>query len=179
MKAFKLGKVNTVIRSDICLSGGFRGVPPARPSPHGPKFSQFHAVFHKIWQNHMLAAPWRVGAPSYRESWIRPCVCIYFKTFHIKNFCSASSKVLHIFVYAILSLSWETLHRLSRSCAAILISLLLLVREVVKAIIGEVDESGPSCRNARKWGVYSVSCIGVLPFIEGSLRDSTKWSSSC
>ena len=21
----------------------------------------------------MLAPPWRVGAPSYRESWIRPC----------------------------------------------------------------------------------------------------------
>ena len=34
-------------------SGGFRG---ARP-PHGPKFSQFHAVFRYIWQNHMLAPP--------------------------------------------------------------------------------------------------------------------------
>ena len=27
--------------------------------------------------------------------------------------------------------------------------------------------------------VYSVSCIGVLPFIEGSLGDCTKWSGSC
>ena len=38
-------------------SGRFRGRPP-----HGPKFSQFHAVFRKIWQNHMLATPlegWR------------------------------------------------------------------------------------------------------------------------
>ena len=35
-------------------SGGFRGGPGAPP---GPKFSQFHAVFHKIWQNHMLAPP--------------------------------------------------------------------------------------------------------------------------
>ena len=25
--------------------------------PPGPKFSQFHAVFRKIWQNHMLAPP--------------------------------------------------------------------------------------------------------------------------
>ena len=27
--------------------------------------------------------------------------------------------------------------------------------------------------------VYSVSRIGVLPFIEGSLRDCSKWSGSC
>ena len=50
-------------------SGGLGWAPP----PHGPKFSQFHAVFRKIWQNHMLAPPWRVGAPSYGESWTRPC----------------------------------------------------------------------------------------------------------
>ena len=41
-----------------------RGEPPARAPPHGPKFSQFHAVFWKIWQNHMLVPPWGVGAPS-------------------------------------------------------------------------------------------------------------------
>ena len=27
------------------------------PRPHSPKFSQFHTVFQKIWQNHMLAFP--------------------------------------------------------------------------------------------------------------------------
>ena len=34
---------------------------PTPPPPHGPKFSQFHAVFRKIWQNHVLASPesWR------------------------------------------------------------------------------------------------------------------------
>ena len=32
-------------------------------APYGPKFSQFHAVFRKIWQNHMLAPPRRL-APS-------------------------------------------------------------------------------------------------------------------
>ena len=38
-----------------------RGVPH-----YGPKFSQFHAVFQEIWQNHRLAPhPWRIGAPSY------------------------------------------------------------------------------------------------------------------
>ena len=36
------------------ISGGFRW---GRPPPYGPKFSQFHAVFRKIWQNHMLAPP--------------------------------------------------------------------------------------------------------------------------
>ena len=25
----------------------------------------------------------------------------------------------------------------------------------------------------KEWGLYSVSCIGMLPFIEGSLRDGT------
>ena len=37
------------------------GAPPS----YGPKFSQFHAVFRKIWQNHMLDPPRTVGAPSY------------------------------------------------------------------------------------------------------------------
>ena len=48
------------------------GAPSAHP--HGPKFSQFYAVFRKIWQNRMSASPppRRVCAPSYRESWIRP-----------------------------------------------------------------------------------------------------------
>ena len=30
---------------------------PQHAPPYSPKFSQFHAVFQKIWQNHMLAAP--------------------------------------------------------------------------------------------------------------------------
>ena len=34
----------------------------------GPKFSQVHAVFWKIWQNRKLVPPWRVGAPFYGES---------------------------------------------------------------------------------------------------------------
>ena len=38
-------------------SGGFTGAPRRAPSPHGPKFSQFHAVFRKIWQNRVLAPP--------------------------------------------------------------------------------------------------------------------------
>ena len=31
--------------------------------PYGPKFSQFHAVFQKIWQNHMLASSPRGLSP--------------------------------------------------------------------------------------------------------------------
>ena len=42
----------------------------APPPPRGSKFIQFHAVFGKIWQNRMLAPPWRVGAPSSGKSWI-------------------------------------------------------------------------------------------------------------
>ena len=38
------------------------GAPGARP-PYGPKFSRFHAVFRKIWQNRMLAPPPRGLAP--------------------------------------------------------------------------------------------------------------------
>ena len=49
------------------------------PPPYGPKFSQFHSVFRKIWQNHMLAPPRRVGAPSNGESWIRPCLVHMFE----------------------------------------------------------------------------------------------------
>ena len=37
-------------------SGRSRGRPRCA-SPYGPKISQFHAVFRKIWQNHMLAPP--------------------------------------------------------------------------------------------------------------------------
>ena len=33
------------------------GARPARAPPYGSKFSQFHAVFREIWQNHMLAPP--------------------------------------------------------------------------------------------------------------------------
>ena len=64
------------------------GAPSGTPPAHGPKFSQFHAVFRKIWQNHMLVPPWRVGAPptgnpgsapamdrghTFLTSWSRQC----------------------------------------------------------------------------------------------------------
>ena len=45
------------------LGGHSRCVPP----PHGPKFSQFHAVFCKIWQNHMLAPLLEGWRPLLRE----------------------------------------------------------------------------------------------------------------
>ena len=49
------------------------GVPLAN-TPHGPKFSEFHAVFGKIRQMCILASPLGVGAPSYGESCIRPWI---------------------------------------------------------------------------------------------------------
>ena len=49
----------------------------ARDAPFlsGSKFFQFHAVFGKIWQNHMLTPPpRRVGVPTSGKSWIRHLV---------------------------------------------------------------------------------------------------------
>ena len=55
-----------------------RGARGTRPTPPPPKlkFFQFHAVFGKIWQNHMSAPPpppSGVGNPSSGKSWIRHC----------------------------------------------------------------------------------------------------------
>ena len=38
-------------------SSGHWLVADLRPPPHGPKCSQFHAVFGKFWQYHRLASP--------------------------------------------------------------------------------------------------------------------------
>ena len=55
-----------------CSGGSKEGRSRCGP-PYRPKFSQFHAVFRKICQNHrFVSPPWRVGAPSYGEYWIRP-----------------------------------------------------------------------------------------------------------
>ena len=45
-------------------------------TPHGSKFSQFRKII--CWR------PWRVGAPSYGESWIRPCF-IFFHGLNVKQ----------------------------------------------------------------------------------------------
>ena len=45
----------------IANSGGFRG--RRARAPLRPKFSQFHAVFWKIWQFCMLAPPGPLAAP--------------------------------------------------------------------------------------------------------------------
>ena len=46
------------------LSGG--------ASTYGPKFSQFHAVFRKIWQNHMLTSPGGLAPPPTGNSGFVP-----------------------------------------------------------------------------------------------------------
>ena len=52
-----------------------RGGRARRAPRYGPKFSHFHVVFRKFWQNHRLAPPpWRIGASSYGKSWIHPCI---------------------------------------------------------------------------------------------------------
>ena len=62
-------------------SGGYRG----GRSPYSPKFSQFHAVFRKIWQNHMLAPPLEGWRPPYGESWSRPCIGPKIKDFFMNK----------------------------------------------------------------------------------------------
>ena len=60
-------------------SGGSKGGggSPGAP-PYSPTFSQFHAVFWKILAKSYVGAPSsRVSAPSYGESWIRPCLIMY------------------------------------------------------------------------------------------------------
>ena len=47
------------------------------PFPHGPKFSQFHAVFRKIWQIRMLA-PSRRLAPLLRGTLDPPLIVVAF-----------------------------------------------------------------------------------------------------
>ena len=42
------------LSSDLCLAVGDLGERPRR-APLRPKISQFHTVFRKIWQNHMMA----------------------------------------------------------------------------------------------------------------------------
>ena len=47
--------------------------PPKPPTPHqGAKFFQFHEVFGKFGKILCWRHPWRVGAPFFRASWIRP-----------------------------------------------------------------------------------------------------------
>ena len=50
------------VHAGIPPSGGSKGVRGMR-APWGPKFFQFHAVFGKIWQNHMLAPPGELAPP--------------------------------------------------------------------------------------------------------------------
>ena len=45
-----------------CVSGGSKGMPSTR-AHYGPKFSQFHPVFGKFWQNLRLAPPRAGFAP--------------------------------------------------------------------------------------------------------------------
>ena len=63
-----------------CVAGGHRLLPV--PLPPGPKCSQFHVllVFFGKFVKIVFCRPppGSGGAPSYRESWIRPCVGKYF-----------------------------------------------------------------------------------------------------
>ena len=44
-------------------------------APPGVQILSISCSFGKIWQNCMLSAPWRVGAPTSEKSWIRHCLC--------------------------------------------------------------------------------------------------------
>ena len=75
----------------VMFSGGFRG--GTRRPPYGPKFSQFHAVFRKMWQNHMLAPPLEGWHPLLREILDPPLMFIdvYLWTCLIITACKRST----------------------------------------------------------------------------------------
>ena len=63
----------------LLCSGGFRGNAPSVRPPYSPKFSQFHAVFGKIWQNHMLAPPGGLAPPPMGNPGSTPALPSYSK----------------------------------------------------------------------------------------------------
>ena len=68
----KIGELRRSRRTEIILRRSVNRHDP----PYGPlKLFLISCIFRQIWQICMLApTSWRVGAPSYGESWIRPCV---------------------------------------------------------------------------------------------------------
>ena len=59
-KYFPATDIQLFLSSDLCLAVGDLGERPRR-APLRPKISQFHTVFRKIWQNHMMAPPGRLA----------------------------------------------------------------------------------------------------------------------
>ena len=51
------------------FSGGSKG---ALPPPTAEKFLNFMQFFENLAKSYVGALPWRLGAPSYGEHWIRP-----------------------------------------------------------------------------------------------------------
>ena len=54
--------------------------------PLHPKFSQFHAVFQKIWQNHMLALPGGLAPPPMGNPGSAPVNHYYYLQWRIQDF---------------------------------------------------------------------------------------------
>ena len=77
------------------------GAPGAHP-PYGSKFSQFHAVFRKIWQNHMLAPPRGLAPPPTRNPGSAPVFCVKssesVKIFDINVSKPLFSTIFHVLV---------------------------------------------------------------------------------
>ena len=65
------GESEVFIACNKASGGSKGGARDARPSPWGPKFFQFHAVFWENLAKSYIGAPRGVGAPSLGKSWIR------------------------------------------------------------------------------------------------------------
>ena len=77
-------------------SGGSKG---GRAPAWGPKFFQFHAVFGKIWQNHMLAPPPRSWCPLLGEILDPPLLGVYpcaLRLFVILSWCEPPSRAIRL-----------------------------------------------------------------------------------
>ena len=91
------------------LRGG--GRPRRSPPPHGPKCSQFHAVFWKFWQNHRLAPhpgglalpptgnPGSASAPCHAKMkpWFDPAEGLRYTPQAQKDFYNQNMKMSNVF----------------------------------------------------------------------------------
>ena len=76
-------------------------------APYGQKFSQFHAVFRKIWQNHMLAPLGGLAPPPMGNPGSAPGVCnLWFKSAAVNSVYSIGIGPGHILLCMSCFIDW-------------------------------------------------------------------------
>ena len=86
----KITIIHSIYRSTEKSQWRIQGGRRRRAPPYGPNFSQFHAVFRKIWHNHMLAPP-PTGNPRSAPESVHLCNLQRFTTYLTKFYFSSNS----------------------------------------------------------------------------------------